>query len=236
MSELQTLIHLQEYDARIAGLDAEVARLPKQIEALQASLVEAKKAVDAIKARLDTTRKELRAKEKDLDDIGVKRAKSEARLYEVKTNTEYSAVLAEIENIKALKARTEEEILALMERQESLALEIREAEARHRTREEQARRDEAVIRQKLAAAEQELEGVRGERASLARELPRGVLGDYERILKARGGLAIAAVTSAAVCGGCRVGIRPQAVQELRAAQDLLHCESCGRFLFWQESA
>jgi hypothetical protein len=123
-----------------------------------------------------------------------------------------------------------------MERQESLALEIREAEARHRTREEQARRDEAVIRQKLAAAEQELEGVRGERASLARELPRGVLGDYERILKARGGLAIAAVTSAAVCGGCRVGIRPQAVQELRAAQDLLHCESCGRFLFWQESA
>jgi hypothetical protein len=236
VSELQTLIHLQEYDARIAGLDAEVARLPKQIEALQASLVEAKKAVDAIKARLDTTRKELRAKEKDLDDIGVKRAKSEARLYEVKTNTEYSAVLAEIENIKALKARTEEEILALMERQESLALEIREAEARHRTREEQARRDEAVIRQKLAAAEQELEGVRGERASLARELPRGVLGDYERILKARGGLAIAAVTSAAVCGGCRVGIRPQAVQELRAAQDLLHCESCGRFLFWQESA
>jgi hypothetical protein len=236
VSELQTLIHLQEYDARIAGLEAEVARLPKQIEALQASLVEAKKAVDAIKARLDTTRKELRAKEKDLDDIGVKRAKSEARLYEVKTNTEYSAVLAEIENIKALKARTEEEILALMERQESLALEIREAEARHRTREEQARRDEAVIRQKLAAAEQELEGVRGERASLARELPRGVLGDYERILKARGGLAIAAVTSAAVCGGCRVGIRPQAVQELRAAQDLLHCESCGRFLFWQESA
>ena len=236
MSELQTLIHLQEYDARIAGLEAEVARLPKQIEALQASLVEAKKAVDTIKARLDTTRKELRAKEKDLDDIGVKRAKSEARLYEVKTNTEYSAVLAEIENIKALKGRTEEEILALMERQESLALEIREAEARHRTREEQTRRDEAVIRQKLSAAEQELEGVRGERASLARELPRGVLGDYERILKARGGLAVVAVSSTAVCGGCRVGIRPQAVQELRAAQDLLHCESCGRFLFWQEPA
>ncbi|OLC35596.1 MAG: hypothetical protein AUH81_09845 [Candidatus Rokubacteria bacterium 13_1_40CM_4_69_5] len=78
--------------------------------------------------------------------------------------------------------------------------------------------------------------MRGERASLARELPRGVLGDYERILKARGGLAVVAVSSTAVCGGCRVGIRPQAVQELRAAQDLLHCESCGRFLFWQEPA
>jgi uncharacterized protein len=234
VAELQTLIHLQELDGRIASLEAEAARLPKQIEALHASLAEAKKTVDTVKARLDATRKELRTKERDLDDVAVKRAKSEARLYEVKTNTEYSAVLAEIENIKALKARTEEEILALMERQESLAVEIREAEARHRTREEQARRDESVIRERLAVVQKELEGLRGQRTSVAQELPRTVLTDYERILKARGGLAMAAVTSSAICGGCRVAIRPQAVQELRAAQDLLHCESCGRFLYWQE--
>ena len=32
-SQLQTLIELQGYDARIAALDAEATRLPKQIEA-----------------------------------------------------------------------------------------------------------------------------------------------------------------------------------------------------------
>jgi len=47
-------------------------------------------------------------------------------------------------------------------------------------------------------------------------------------------VAIAAVTSAAVCGGCRVGIRPQAVQELRSATGLMVCESCGRYLYWHE--
>lgn len=235
MSELQTLIHLQEYDTRIAGLESEVARLPREITALQTAVAEAKKTVDVGKARLDATRKELRAKEKELDDIGVKRSKSEARLYEVKTNTEYSAVLAEIENIKRVKAQTEEEILALMERLETLAVDIREAEARLKAREEQARRDEAVVRQRLAAVEGELQGVRGERATLARELPHGMLADYERIRKARGGLAVAVVTSAQVCGGCRVAIRPQAIQELRIG-DVLHCESCGRFLYWQEPA
>ncbi len=235
MSELRTLIRLQEQDARIAGLEAEAARLPREMEAVQAALAEARRALETMKARLDATRKELRGREKDLDDIAVKRSKSEARLYEVKTNVEYSAVLTEIETIKAQKARTEEEILALMERQEALGAEVREAEARLRAREEQGRQEEAVIRQKLAAVQAELDGVRRERAALAAELPRTLLAEYERIFRARSGLAAAPVTAAGVCGGCRMAIRPQALQELRAGS-LLHCESCGRFLYWQEPA
>ena len=234
MSELKTLVHLQEFDTKISGLEAEAARLPKQIEAIHAGVAEAKKTVDTAKARLDAARKDLRAREKDLDDIAVKRSKSEARLYEVKTNVEYSAVLTEIENIKAQKALAEEEILVLMERQETLAGEIRDAEGRLRSRDEQGKRDESIVREKLATVEKELAGVRGERTTLSTGVPRNVLTDYERILKARGGLAIAPVTASAICGGCRVTIRPQAIQELKQATTLLHCESCGRYLYWQD--
>ena len=232
-SELQSLIHLQEYDSRIASLEAETNRLPKRIEALQTSMAEARAALEIVKARVDTTRKNLRAKEKDLEVVAAKRGKAEAHLWEVKTNREYSAVLVEIEDIKQEKARTEEEILALMEVHERLVAEVRETEARLKTREEQGRQDEALVRQQLAAVETELTGVRGERATLAREISAGVLVDYERILKARGGLAIASMTTAGVCGGCRVSIRPQAIQELRN-RILSRCESCGRYLYWQE--
>lgn len=231
-SELQTLIHLQEYDTRIAGLEAEANRLPKRIEAIQKSVAEARAAVEAVTGRVDTTRKNLRAKEKDLEVVAAKRGKAEAHLWEVKTNKEYSAVLIEIEDIKQEKARTEEEILALMEMQERLATELREAETRLKTREDQGRQDEAVVRQQLATVEAELTGLRGERATLAREVPAPLLSDYERILKARGGLAIVPL-AAGVCGGCRVTIRPQAIQELRSAT-LMRCESCGRYLYWQE--
>ena len=233
--QLQTLIELQGYDARIAALEAEAARLPKQIESLQASLADAKRQVETIKGRVDATRKELRGKEKDLEVISAKRAKLEARLYEVKTNKEYSAALLEIEESKQEKAKTEEEILALMELSERLGVEIREAEKRFKTREEQSRQDEAVVRKKLEAVEQELTGVRGERNGRARELPGGLLSDYERLLRARGGVAVAAVNATAFCGGCRVTIRPQAIQELRSGTTpMMRCESCGRYLYWQE--
>ena len=233
--QLQTLIELQGYDARIAALEAEAARLPKQIESLQASLADAKRQVETIKGRVDATRKELRGKEKDLEVISAKRAKLEARLYEVKTNKEYSAALLGIEESKQEKAKTEEEILALMELSERLGVEIREAEKRFKTREEQSRQDEAVVRKKLEAVEQELTGVRGERNGRARELPGGLLSDYERLLRARGGVAVAAVNATAFCGGCRVTIRPQAIQELRSGTTpMMRCESCGRYLYWQE--
>ncbi len=235
-SQLLTLIDLQAYDTRIAALEAEAARLPKQIDAIHAALADAKKALDALKAKADATKKELRTKEKDLEVVSAKRTKAEARLWEVKNNTEYSAVLAEIEAIKQEKGKGEEEILALMELQEKLAVDVREAEAQFKKGEAQAQQDEAVVKKKLAAVEQELAVVRGERGSRARELPHPLLADYEKILKARAGIVVVAVNSAAVCGGCRVAIRPQAIQELKAGRALTLCESCGRYLYWQESA
>jgi hypothetical protein len=235
-AQLLTLIDLQSFDTRLAALEAEAARLPKQIEAIHAAVAEATKAVDAVKTKADTTRKELRTKEKDLEVVTAKRTKAEGRLWEVKNNTEYSAVLSEIEAIKQEKARGEEEILGLMELQERLAVEGREAEARLKAREEQARQDETVVKTKLAAVEAELASVRADRDSRARELPRPLLADYEKILKARSGVAVAGVNSSAVCGGCRMAIRPQALQELKAARAPMLCENCGRYLYWQESA
>jgi uncharacterized protein len=235
-SQLLTLIDLQGFDTRIFALEADAARLPKQIEAIHAALTEAKKSLETLKQRADTTRKDLRTKEKDLEVVTAKRAKAEARLWEVKNNVEYSAVLSEIETIKQEKAHGEEEILGLMELQERLTGETREGEARLKAREEQARQDEAVVKKKLEAVETELAALRADRDSRARELPRPLLADYAKILKARAGVAVASVNTAAICGGCRVAIRPQAIQELKAARALMICDSCGRYLYWQESA
>jgi uncharacterized protein len=236
ISELQTLVELQDFDSRIARLEAEAARLPKQMEAIRAAVLEASRAIELLRARFDKTRKDLRAKEKDLEVTAAKRAKAEGRLYEVKTNKEYSAVLLEIEEIKQEKAQTEEEILALMETQERLTADIREADGRLKTQEAQARQDEAAIRTKLEVLEAELAVVRAERDSRARELPAALLSSYERILRARAGVAVARVNATAICGACRVTIRPQAIQQLRSSSELMLCESCGRYLYWQESA
>jgi len=206
-AQLQTLIDLQALDTKIAALEAEQARLPRQIEAIQAAVAQARADVQTLKGKLDTAKKDARSKEKDLEVCEVKRKKSEARLYEVKTNKEYSAVLVE----------------------------IRDAEASLKTGESQGREEEAQIRRRLAAVEAELQGLKGERESLSRDLPKDLLADYEKLLRPRGGLAVARVLpvdGGSICGGCRMTLTPQCLQEVKQQSALLNCESCGRFLYW----
>jgi predicted nucleic acid-binding Zn-ribbon protein len=230
--KLQTLISLQAIDSRIAALEADAARLPREIAAIHAGIEDAKKQVEQAKAQLDAARKDQRAKEKDLEVVQGKRSKTEARLYEVKTNKEYSAVLIEIEDIKQEKGRMEEEVLVLMEAQERLTSDIREAEARFKQRETEGRRQEATAKELLGVVEAELAAVRTERKELAGQLPDPILADYDRILRARGGLALVPVTRPNFCGACRMTITPQRLQELRAQASLIPCESCGRYLYW----
>jgi uncharacterized protein len=231
-AQLKILIDLQGVDTRIAAHEAEAARLPKEIAAIHTEIETAKKDVDAGKARLDAAKKDQRTREKDLEVVQAKRSKTEGRLYEVKTNKEYSAVLAEIEEIKQEKGRVEEEILVLMESQERLTADIKDAEARFKSRETQGKQEEATLQEKLRAVEADLALVRTERAELARQLPAPVLADYDKLLKARGGLALAQVVKPNLCGGCRMTVTPQRLQELRAQSALLPCESCGRYLYW----
>jgi predicted nucleic acid-binding Zn-ribbon protein len=231
-AQLKTLIDLQGVDTRIAAHEAEAARLPKEIAAIHAEIEAAKKDVDAGKTRLDAAKKDQRTREKDLEVVQAKRSKTEGRLYEVKTNKEYSAVLAEIEEIKQEKGRVEEEILVLMESQERLTADIKDAEGRFKSRETQGKQEEAALQEKLRAVETDLALVRTERAELARQLPAPVLADYDKLLKARGGLALAQVVKPNLCGGCRMTVTPQRLQELRAQSALLPCESCGRYLYW----
>ena len=231
-AQLKTLIDLQSVDTRIAALEAEAARLPREIAAIHATLQGMKQEVDAGKTRLDVAKKDQRAREKDLEVVQAKRSKTEGRLYEVKTNKEYSAVLAEIEDIKQEKGRVEEEILVLMDSQERLAADIKDTESRFKIREAQGKQEEAGFQEKLRVVETELALVRTERAELTRQLPPAVLADYDKLLKARGGLALAQVIKPNLCGGCRMTVTPQRLQELRAQSALLPCESCGRYLYW----
>jgi predicted nucleic acid-binding Zn-ribbon protein len=232
-SKLQNLHDLQGFDSRIAGLDRKLEAIPVRIQAIRESQQQATAAVEALRARLAGVRKDLRTREKDLEQNASEKVKREIKLYEVKTNKEYSAVLAEIETLKVEKGRVEEEILVLMETQERMTREIAEAEARLKRQTEESQAQQAAATEELRALEADVALVRAERESLARDIPRDSMAQYTRLLKGRGGLAVAVVGANGICTGCRLSITPQRFNELRQSSQILTCEGCGRILFYQ---
>jgi len=232
-SNLQRLQELQVLDSRVAGLERKLEAIPTRIHGIRDGLQQAKASIDAIRAKLDGARKDIRTKEKELEYQAAQRKKLEAKLYEVKTNKEYSAVLAEIESAKVEKDRIEEEILALMELQERLGREVVEGDARLRPQEAEAKVQEAAATEELRALEVDVEAARSERESVVRDVPRDLLVQYARLLKGRAGLAVALVGSNGICSGCRVTLTPQRFNEVRQSSQILVCENCGRFLYYQ---
>jgi predicted nucleic acid-binding Zn-ribbon protein len=232
-SNLQRLQELQVLDSRVAGLERKLEAIPTRIHGIRDDLQQAKASVDAIRTKLDGARKDIRTKEKELEYQAAQRKKLEAKLYEVKTNKEYSAALAEIESAKVEKDRIEEEILALMELQERLGREVVEADARLRPQEAEAKVQEAAATEELRALEVDVEAARSERESVVRDVPRDLLVQYARLLKGRAGLAVALVGSNGICSGCRVTLTPQRFNEVRQSSQILVCENCGRFLYYQ---
>jgi predicted nucleic acid-binding Zn-ribbon protein len=230
---LQRLQELQVLDSRVAGFERKLEAIPGRIQTIRDGLQQAKAAVDAIRTKLDGARKDMRTKEKELEYQAAQRKKLEAKLYEVKTNKEYSAVLAEIEGAKVEKDRLEEEILALMELQERLSREVADGEVRLRPQEAEARVQEAAAAEEMRALEVDLEAARSEREGVARDVPRDFMAQYGRLLRQRGGLAVALVGSNGICSGCRVTLTPQRFQEVRQSSQIFVCESCGRFLYYQ---
>jgi len=64
------------------------------------------------------------------------------------------------------------------------------------------------------------------------EIPQQLLSRYDRILKAKKGLAVVAVGGSA-CEGCGSAIPSQIIFSVKENSSIYNCDVCGRFLFWE---
>lgn len=71
----------------------------------------------------------------------------------------------------------------------------------------------------------------GERESLAKEIDRQLLRQYEQVRKARRGVGLVPVVSNQQCGGCNVKLPIHVVQKARKGAAVTRCPSCGRILW-----
>jgi predicted nucleic acid-binding Zn-ribbon protein len=232
-SDLKTVIELQQVDQRIVELTAQIDALPSEIQTLEAQLSEFIHAHEDRKQRLAQNHKERRDLESEIQVIQTRISKHKDQLYEVKTNEQYRAMLKEIEGEEAKIRRIEDQLLEKMLEAEQLEKQIQEAASRLDS--EKARVAGEVKRlQTLRQADVE-EGDRllAQRQQDEARLPPEILELYERVRRARRGIALAEARDGC-CTACNVRLRPQVYNEVRTNESVVTCESCNRILYYVE--
>lgn len=178
-------------------------------------------------------RKRLRAQEDDLAGIETRIKTDEARLYSgsVTATRELQAMQAEIDSLKRRRGDLEEAVLVTMT--ELDPVEQSEADLL----EQRAVLDADGSRLRLLLAEEEsaiaelLATTRAQRSEAAGALAPDLTELYSKVRKAKGGIAVARLSSGR-CGGCHLGLPAVEVARLRRLppDELAYCEHCGRIL------
>lgn len=227
---LDKLIELQKLDVAIAKLDAEARAIPEAIEALEGRLSKAREAFDNAKERSDQLQKDRRAKERELEEAAQNAKKKQGRLFEIKTNEEYSAVLKEIEALKVKSSQLETEVLEHMEAADATAKTVAEAERVFKAAQLDVQAERREKEARLATLQKELAALEGTRKGQASRLDGELLRTYIRLMKNRD-LAVVAVAEGS-CQGCGMTLTPQTYNEVKRNDRMFTCPSCNRILYF----
>jgi uncharacterized protein len=232
---MEKLAVLQTLDIKIRGMQREKDEIPTRLAALEGEFKKEEEKVLGQKAELDRLLKDRRHKEKELEEEVERVKKAEARVFEIKTNKEYQAVLKEIEGAKKLNRQREEEILGILERFEELQKVARQGEKELEAKRKEYQQQLSELQERAAQFEQKMAAEVKKWDERQKGIPPDLLSKYRMLLEKRQGIAVAPVSNG-VCQACHMNLRPQLYIELQKQQTLILCPNCSRILFWENGA
>jgi predicted nucleic acid-binding Zn-ribbon protein len=225
------VIHLQTLDQGIAALEKEVAALPKHVAVIEKTLDSHLRKLEVDKAALAANQKDRKRLEGEIQVHEQKISKLRDQMLGAKTNEQYRAFQHEIEYIEKEIRTAEDRILELMSESEALDGNVKKADAALKEEKQVVESEKAKARERTAADQAELVKLRADRSETVAKLPRTTLAGYERIRKKWNGVVIAEAVNGR-CSACQIVLRPQYVQDLKKGEQMMFCESCGRFLYY----
>ena len=233
--DLQHLIQLQDLDLAADRARRRIAELPAAQQALETRAAAKTAAVTRIKEQIAAGQAARRDVEKELAVVQGRLSKYKGQLMEVKTNKEYQAMQKEMAAAEHEVRAHEDTLLEHMERADTLAAELKGAEAAQKAEQAVGARDLKVLDAERAEIEQELVRLTAARAEVVATLSREVLALFERVAHGRKGVAVAEARDG-LCTVCHVRLRPQIFNEVRRNDGLHQCDSCTRILYYVPSS
>lgn len=229
--DLQHLIRLQQLDTEIDAARRRIADIPAAEQTLEARLAEQTAQVEGVKTRLSESQTARRDIERDVAAIQTRLSKYKEQLMAVKTNKEYQAMQKEIATAEEGVRAHEDTILEHMEQGESLARELKAAEADLKSQQAEIGVERTALAREAASLEQMIGERLAARGGITAQLSAAALALFEHVSRQRKGLAIAEARDG-VCTVCHVRLRPQIFSQVRRGEDLIQCESCLRILYF----
>ncbi len=234
VEQLRLLVRLQAVDKVLYDLKTERDAIPGRLAELNQEEERLGATLDKAKAELEEVVKRRKDMEAENESIRTRLRRAENRLMGAKTQKEYRAANAEIEEGKDALKSNDEVLLELMERQEALEAEKSQAEAELQAFNAAAAEERAKLEDRDREVGKEIARLEKDRLGLCDGVERDLMDQYDFIRERRQGVALAPVRQG-TCLICRMQLPPQQFNELQREDKIMSCPSCRRIIYWADS-
>lgn len=231
--DFEKLIRLQELDKDLTEISFFLDKFPSLIENIDKKIEDSFKIVSEAKEKLSQNQKERRDFEAAAQDLKSKITKYKQQLNDVKTNIEYSSLLKEIDETQKRIDGLEEEIISKMLVADDIEEEIKEANQKAQKNKENFSKEKETLLEKKKNQEEKGKQFKAEKDESTSEILPDQHSLYLKIYSKKNGIVLSPVKDD-FCSMCHMRIRPQMLNELKAENEIIICENCGRILYFKK--
>lgn len=231
MSEALNLYRLQNIDTQIHQITARLGEIDKKLSD-DSRVKRAQNTLEKAQSQARQKRIELKQIEDKVEAQRIKRKTTQTALFggKIKNPKELQDLQMESEALKRYISQLEDEQLdAMIANEEAENAEKHAVQALKQIKGTVAEENASMLGEKKKL-ETDLERLTRERDAVLQSVSTKALNLYQKLLKSKHGVAVAAVTEGG-CSICGQSLTPSDLQSIRASNRLVFCPTCGRILF-----
>jgi predicted nucleic acid-binding Zn-ribbon protein len=233
--QIRLLVQLQTVDKVVYDLEVEQEAIPKRLADLTIAADKLEKAHVRAFSELEELTRRRKELEAENETIKARIRKAEQRLMGSKSQREYRAANAEIQEGKDSTKSIDDALLDIMERQEAVKKDVDQLKNRLDEVVATTAEERTTLEARSATIGAELERLLKNRDSLCDGVQAPLMKRYNFIRKKRRGIALAPVANG-VCGACHMNLPPQQFNELLRQDRIMECPTCRRIIYYDAEA
>lgn len=233
LQEIEQLLTIQDRDRKIRALKHEIKLAPSQRKDLDTRLAAAQQQLDSVKLKGMEIEMERKKLENEAQSKRDQIAKYNLQKFQTRKNEEFQALTNEIKRFEGEIQVIEDRELDLMDGAEKMKATIADAEKENAAVKAQVAQQTTDLDAKTVAIQVQLKQIEADRGKLAERVDEELLDTYDHLFANKGDNAVVALEHE-VCMGCHMKLTTQTAVRVKGRREVVHCEQCGRILYYSE--
>jgi predicted nucleic acid-binding Zn-ribbon protein len=231
--DIKKLVELQAIYARYFELVKAKENLPLNDSKTKEEMTQSGDSLAKLSKKLSELKDEQKSNNIEIDTLKDDILKIREKQKVVQSPKEFAYLDMQEQNIKSEIDDYTKENAVLIKKIAGLEKDVEKKNKDFEERKDEINKVLLNAKEELVYIDEEINKINKDIEEISAEISPLMLNEFTRIANGKNGVGISPIEET-FCTGCHISLPPRIVTKVRRMQEFVHCQSCGRILYWPE--